>query len=263
MVVDKETNLNTTTHQKGKVLGMMTSRDLLRRFSTSKSKSVSFDSVGLEKVSSFMTPLNKVVYGRPEETVGQARDVMAKVGVKCLPIMSREGRVEGILTARDMSDFGLSAKDKGGKEAYLTSISGRVGMSPHASMAEPPSFMTYELTAVNKPLFVNVGTDAVPHPFKTSAGVAGNKRLHGPGEYATDVDLSEDAMFTFTPQNSTETARGHLTYAGVFDGVGSWREYGVDPRDFSREVSDFSIGRGREPPVEESNGSDSPNECPR
>ena len=28
----------------------------------------------------------------------------------------------------------------------------------------------------------------------------------------------------------------HLTYAGVGDGVGSWREYGVDPREFSRAL---------------------------
>ena len=92
MVVDKDSNLNTTTHQKGKVLGMMTSRDLLRRFSFGSAEGLSLDDVGKEKVSTFMTPLNKVVYGRPEETVGQARDVMAKVGVKFLPIMSREGR---------------------------------------------------------------------------------------------------------------------------------------------------------------------------
>lgn len=103
-------------------------------------------------------------------------------------------------------------------------------------MAEPPSFMAFELATTNKPLFVNIGTDAMPHPFKTSLGVAGNKRLHGPGEYATDVDLSEDAMFTFSPENATGEAHEHLTYAGVFDGVGSWREYGVDPREFSREV---------------------------
>ena len=110
--------------------------------------------------------------------------------------------MEGILTARDMNDFNLTAKDKGGKEAYLKSISGRVGMSEHASMAEPPSFMAYELTSMNKPLFVNIGTDALPHPFKTEHGVAGNKRLHGPSDYAMDIDFSEDAMFTFTPRNS-------------------------------------------------------------
>ena len=92
MVVDRESNLNTETHQKGKVLGMMTSRDLLRRFSKGKTKGRNLEEVGREKVETLMTPLNKVVYGRPEETVGQARDIMSKVGVKCLPIMSKEGR---------------------------------------------------------------------------------------------------------------------------------------------------------------------------
>ena len=79
-----------------------------------------------------MTPLSKVVFCRPDESVRTVRSVMAKVGVKALPIMSKDGRVEGIVTSRDITDFGLEAKDKGGKESYLKDMAGRVGMMANA-----------------------------------------------------------------------------------------------------------------------------------
>jgi CBS domain-containing protein len=47
---------------------------------------------------------------------------MAKLGIKCLPILS-DGRVEGLLTARDMQDVYIDPKDKGGKRNYLVSFS--------------------------------------------------------------------------------------------------------------------------------------------
>ena len=79
-----------------------------------------------------MTPLSKVVFCRPDESVRTVRSVMAKVGVKALPIMSKDGRVEGIVTSRDITDFGLEAKDKGGKESYLKDMAGRVGLMANA-----------------------------------------------------------------------------------------------------------------------------------
>lgn len=54
-------------------------------------------------------------------------------------------------------------------------------------------------------------------------------------ELATDLSLSEDAHFVSTvtlPDEVDKTLR-KFTYIGVADGVGSWREYGVDPREFS------------------------------
>jgi FAD binding domain len=41
--------------------------------------------------------LSQVIYGRPEETVGMCRTIMAKLGIKCLPILSRQGTVEGLI----------------------------------------------------------------------------------------------------------------------------------------------------------------------
>lgn len=52
-----------------------------------------------------------------------------------------------------------------------------------------------------------------------------------------DVELSEDAHFVSRVQLPDETGQAmvDVIYLGVADGVGSWREYGVDPRDFSHQ----------------------------
>jgi protein phosphatase PTC7 len=60
----------------------------------------------------------------------------------------------------------------------------------------------------------------------------------GQSEYASDPQLSEDAHFVTRvklPDEKTNTLRS-LTYMGVADGVGSWREYDVDPREFSHRL---------------------------
>ena len=55
---------------------------------------------------------------------------------------------------------------------------------------------------------------------------------------ATDPELSEDAHFVSEVQLLGESGKSmqKLLYMGVADGVGSWREYGVDPRAFSHKL---------------------------
>lgn len=60
----------------------------------------------------------------------------------------------------------------------------------------------------------------------------------GQSEYASDPELSEDAHFVARvklPDGNDQTLRS-LVYLGVADGVGSWREYDVDPREFSHRL---------------------------
>ena len=62
---------------------------------------------------------------------------------------------------------------------------------------------------------------------------------HGPRAPASNADLSEDAYFVYNslfPDEKDPSIERHTTYFGVADGVGSWREYGVDPRDFSHKL---------------------------
>lgn len=190
------------------------------------------------KVGDFMTPISQVIYARPDETVGMCRTIMAKLGIKCIPILSREGRVEGLLTARDMADYGLEAEERGGKKNYLRDISERVGLSSNTSMAEPPSYLQAHLALEQTPLYANVGIAELPHPFKMEHGVGMDRRDFGPGELGMNPEWSEDAYFVSTVKLLDEKGgkARDVTYLGVADGVGSWREYGVDPRLFSHKL---------------------------
>ena len=138
MVVDKSDsvnrNANSTMELKQKCIGLITSRDILRMMAAGIKDGWSSDDILNERICDSMTPINHVIYGRPDETIAMCRSIMAKLGIKCLPILA-EGRVEGILTARDMQDVYFDAKDKGGKKNYLRDISERVGLSSDTSMA--------------------------------------------------------------------------------------------------------------------------------
>lgn len=230
MVVDREELTSDSTRgEKGKVVGLITSRDLLRMLSVGFKDDRNEKDILNEKVGSFMTPISQVIYARPDETIGQCRTIMAKLGLKCLPII-KHGRVEGFLTARDMSDFGLDARDRGGKTNYLRDVSQRKGLSKDISMAEPPTYIQNDLAFAHQPLKVNTGIAELPHPFK-SKDKYGYTPEHSSGDYPTDPELSEDSHFQVTLSSQPCTV-----YMGVADGVGSWREYGVDPRIFSNRL---------------------------
>lgn len=59
-----------------------------------------------------------------------------------------------------------------------------------------------------------------------------------PGSDTEDPQLSEDSYFvtTITLPDQKEKTKRQFTYLGVADGVGSWREYGIDPRLFSHRL---------------------------
>jgi CBS domain-containing protein len=164
-----------TDHHK-KVVGLLTSRDLLRIMASGLKDGDTHEEIMNRIVGDCMTPISQVIYGRPDETVGMCRTIMAKLGIKALPILSREGRVEGLITARDMSDFGLSAADKGGKKSYLNDVSERVGLSSDTSMAEPPTYLQAHLALEQSPLYVNMGVFELPHPFKSPEGCGMTQR---------------------------------------------------------------------------------------
>lgn len=240
MVVDKSDSIQrqTTTELKQKCVGLLTNRDILRIIAQGIKDGKESDDILNEKISSQMTPINQVIYGRPDETIGQCRAIMAKLGIKCLPILS-DGRVEGILTGRDFSDFYFDAEDLGGKKNYLRDVSERIGLTSNTSMAEPPVFVRQHLALKHAPLYMNVGAAEYPHPFKAEdGGIGSSRRNYGPQDLATDPGLSEDAHFVKEVEllGESGTALQKLLYMGVGDGVGSWREYGVDPRAFSHKL---------------------------
>lgn len=220
------------------VVGLVTARDLIRIAAEGLRENEDANDIMEKQVGDFMTPISQVIYARPEETIGMCRTIMAKLGIKCIPILSRKGKVEGLITSRDMSDFGLEAEEKGGKKSYLNNISERVGLSSNTSMAEPPAYLQAHLALEQSPLHCNIGVDMLPHPFKTEYGVAANRRDYGPDDLSMDPEWSEDAYFVTAVQMKDKKGDGEsdVLYLGVADGVGSWREYGVDPRLFSHRL---------------------------
>ena len=159
-----------------KVVGLTTSRDLLRIVAAKLREGEEPNSIMKLQMGDFMTPISQVIFCRPEETVGMCRTIMAKLGIKCIPVLSKEGRVEGLITAKDMADFGLEAKDRGGKTSFLRDVSERVGLGSNTSMAEPPPYLQAQMAFDQTPLFMNVGVAELPHPFKTADGVGMNHR---------------------------------------------------------------------------------------
>lgn len=159
-----------------RVVGLTTSRDLLRIMAKCLKEDQSADSIMNQKVGEFMTPITQVIYARPEETIGMCRTIMAKLGIKSIPILSKEGTVEGLITARDMADYGVEAKERGGKTTYLKDISERVGLSSNTSMAEPPIWLQAHLALEQTPVHANIGVGELPHPFKTENGCGMNHR---------------------------------------------------------------------------------------
>ena len=175
MVIESSITGSPGSIQRGKVVGLVTARDLLRVMDIGFRNDDSDEDIFNRRVGDFMTPITKVIYARPEETIGMCRSIMAKLGVKCLPILS-SGRVEGLITSRDMAEFGLDAADKGGKKHYLENKSERVGLSTNTSMAEPPAYIKAHLALQQTPLFMNVASAELPHPYKTAESCGINRR---------------------------------------------------------------------------------------
>jgi len=84
------------------------------------------------------------------------------------------------------------------------------------------------------------GVQALPNPLKQSdgnifTGRSGKVRAYlddkesTESQFSADADLSEDAHFVLQLPG--------LQYVGVFDGVGSWRKLGVDPRLYPRALA--------------------------
>jgi len=63
--------LNTENHNH--VVGLLTSRDLLRIIASGVKDSENSDAILNRSVGEYMTPISQVIYARPDETVGMVR----------------------------------------------------------------------------------------------------------------------------------------------------------------------------------------------
>ena len=102
---------------------------------------------------------------------------------------------------------------------------------------DPPEKFDSRWTTLRRLTF-EVGAKALPNPLKLPDGSLANSRRDKVDAESfrnkdDGEDLSEDAYFI-------ESHAG-CQYAGVFDGVGSWRKVGVDPRKYPRALRDAVV----------------------
>jgi len=175
----------------------------------------------MRRVGDILTPASRMVFAKTSDSIGNARLVMRSHGARNLPVVaparnpgSDEFRVLGLLTNKIVADYtSFVADGVGGKKSFLELMENRRGMpertvSPRGAAAvKSGMFSSTGLSAEPSPsspppspsdggkaqsgargllrgkvLDLSVGAQALPHPFKTTDGVAQNRRDYGPGD---------------------------------------------------------------------------------
>eukprot|EP01041_Mallomonas_annulata_P009951 gene9951-20687_t len=234
-----EQNLSSalTINTSGEITGVFTARDILRLLHGHGSKQVDGKALSLSlPISEVTTKKEKMIFCGPKDTVRHCREIMSQLRIRNLPVIEN-GEVVGIITLKDLADSAFQLSNIGGKKGFIHNVTGRRGLpagtvlNPEAREAAIAKDRTPSPDTMVPRLSVSVGVYEIPHPFKHSQGVAASRRDYGPNELATDVTLCEDAHFAISVRSrGVGSNPGTQVYACVADGVGSWRQYGVDPR---------------------------------
>lgn len=190
----------------GKVAGLMTERDVLRGLHSRGSEILEL------AVCDIMTPARKLLFGTPEMSIEQCSIILNERKIRNLPVVSN-GQIQGMIGLRDLS-WATHVHVLGSKESAVRNTLKLRGLDSSVSL---PSGLDLE---VRSKLQIVGGAFCLPNAHK-------------------DVDGSEDAHFMLQGMEWPPTGDTALTYFGVADGVGSWRERGVDPRMFSRRLMEL------------------------
>lgn len=236
------------------------------------------------KITDIMTKREKLVYCSPSDSLSHCREIMFQCKIRNLPIIDSNNVVRGILTMKTIADSSFNLIDIGGKKGFIHNVTGRRGLPNTAKVELSSSLLNDpENNSVANKLFnqldLEIGSFALPHPFKSERGAANNRRDYGAFQLSTDLKYCEDASFairlkelqptnpldvtssyssTAPESNSNNTGASsnnnlhhvdrsqfHLplsivqepsqVFIAVADGVGSWRQYGIDPREYSHK----------------------------
>ncbi|MSP13273.1 MAG: IMP dehydrogenase [Chloroflexi bacterium] len=99
------------------VVGMLTTRD------------VRFVKEGHQSVSSWMTPLTRLITAPPDTSLEQAREILQQHRIEKLPLVDSTGRLAGLITAKDiirMQEHPKASKDTKGR----LRVGGAIGIKP-------------------------------------------------------------------------------------------------------------------------------------
>lgn len=254
---------------KGSVCGIFTARDILkyveRQVQTNAKATIEY-ALKSHNVKEIMTTKDKLVYCSPSDTSRRCREVMFLSKIRNLPILENN-EVKGIITMKQLADASFNLNDIGGKKGFIKNVTGRKGLPDGTKIngniikqrkiqhgdhsmdtVEDKNILPHHFNMTSSALMLDmeIGSFSLPHPFKRPQGVAMNRRLYGADELSRDPSLIEDAHFALkisdalasNPNKKRATDRHDpaLVYLCVADGVGSWRQYGVDPREYSHKL---------------------------
>lgn len=218
-----------TRDSHGKIAGILTARDLLQRLHENGCDGLS------APLTAFATPRSKIAWCAPEDALEKTLGMMRALGVRNLPV-AFDGEILGMLTAKDIGDYLMELRSSSkNKEAFLNLTEGRAGLPAGSRTVsrERGAQLVVELggaTVEEEDVEVAATRFCLPNPLKLNDGHSARSLSDLNGrEPTTDIDLSEDASFVMHSS--------HATHVGVFDGVGSWRKLGVDPRAYPRSLS--------------------------
>ena len=223
----------------GEITGVLTARDVLRiMYKNNYGEALAL------KIQDVMTKKEKMVYCTSKETVSKILGLMYQVKIRNIPVID-DGEVSGIITLKDLADSAFSAYE-GGKKGFISNVTGRMGIAPgtrlNAYLARTAAAVGSHGILDMPQLGADIAAYALPHPFKRSGTVANTRRDYGADELCYDMSLCEDAHFAIQTSTPESHMGGHV-YLCVADGVGSWREYGVDPRNFSHALVEHAKNR--------------------
>lgn len=230
----------------GDVAGIFTSRDIIK-FIYNHISQPNEELLKL-RITDLVTPKDKVIFCSPDDYIDHCREIMYQHRIRHIPVIEN-GKVLGLVTGDDLSDSTFSIKNSGGKKAFMENVLGRRGLpeglraidSGDTDASTANGVFTDESPAPNVKYGITVSEHALPHPYKKGDKVAAGRRDYGPGALCTDMSLCEDAGFCIPVSGNnmpgSETPGEHV-YMVVADGVGSWRQYGVDPRLFAHKLVD-------------------------
>jgi len=197
-MIDNEVGSLVVQDSSERVVGFLTGRDMLRTVVT-KGK---LSEYGTEPegwnvpVSSVMTPASELIFLSPNDTLEEARALMAVSGKRHMPVLSGE-TLMGIINPKDIASYlhHHVLGESSAKEDYVSRVMPRRGM---------PTGVRVNRTDA-QPFALQSAVCNLPHPSKVEAG-------------------GEDA-YLLGP---------HMV--GVADGVGSWWEGGINPADYARSL---------------------------
>eukprot|EP01038_Epipyxis_sp_PR26KG_P007531 gene7531-10260_t len=244
-------------HETGEISGIFTARDVLRYLHqksieipsnyNNNNRTSPSESVLGDTITSIMTKREKLVYCSPSDTVRRCREIMFQLKIRNMPVID-DGTVVGIITMKDLADSAFSLSEIGGKKGFIHNVTGRKGL-PTGTKANQNNMSSVPAGRVQLRLDMKISAYSLPHPFKRQDGVAGNRRLYGADKLNDDNTLCEDAHFAIrvhgkgafgnSSDNSNKigsSSASSYVYICVADGVGSWRQYGVDPRQYSHRL---------------------------